>query len=89
MFEKSKWITSVLASITVVLIVTLMGFYQNMQVFKAKTEAGISNLQIQIVTIEQKKASKEMQDELRNQVMEIKKEIKGINDKLDYIIEKL
>lgn len=89
MFEKGKWITSVLASITVVLFVTLMSFYQSTQVFKAKMEASIANLQVQIMRIEQKKASKEMQDELRSQVMEIKNQIKGINGKLDYIIEKL
>ena len=78
MFEKNKIITSVLATVTTACILTVFAFYQNMQVFKARTESEISSIKSEV----QKKADNSMQIELQRQIIEM-------NSKLDKIIEKL
>ncbi len=76
--KKDTVLMKVLSSLSVALIIGVFTFFQNVQIFKAKTEKDIAIIHTEL----EKKGNKEMQ-------VDLKKRLERIENKVDKLIDKI
>ncbi len=74
----TKILTTVTASLTIALILGMIAFFQNVQIFKAKTEKDIAVIHMEL----ERKGNKEMQIDLKDR-------LERIENKMDKLIDKI